>query len=141
MKTTIAKKEEQKQWYLVDASGQTLGRLAVKIANVLRGRHKPIYTPNVDCGDHVVVINAEKVILTGKKEEEKEYMSYSGFVGGEKYRTVAEYRAKRPEFLIENAVRGMLPKNKLARDMFLKLHVYAGAEHPHSAQQPKPFNF
>ena len=141
MNTTIAKKDEQKQWYVVDASDQVLGRLAVKIANVLRGRHKPIYTPNVDCGDHVVVVNAEKVRVTGKKEDSKEYMFYSGYVGGEKYVNLSEFRARKPEYIIEAAVRGMLPKNKLARDMFLKLHVYAGPEHPHAAQQPKPFNF
>ncbi len=141
MNTTIAKKQEQKQWYVVDATDQVLGRLAVRIANVLRGRHKAIYTPNTDCGDHVVVINAEKVRVTGKKEDGKEYMFYSGFVGGEKYVKLSDMRARRPEFLIEAAVKGMLPKNKLARDMFLKLHVYAGPEHPHTAQQPKPFNF
>ncbi len=142
MNTTIAKKQEQKQeWYVIDATDQVLGRLAVKIANVLRGRHKPIYTPNVDCGDHVVVINAEKVRVTGKKEEQKEYMFYTGFVGGEKYVKLSEFRQRKPEYLIEAAVRGMLPRNKLARDMFLKLHVYAGTEHPHSAQQPKPFKF
>ena len=127
MNTTIAKKEEQKQWYVVDATDQVLGRLAVKIANVLRGRNKPIYTPNVDCGDHVVVINAEKVKVTGKKEENKEYMFYSGYVGGEKYVKLSDFRARRPEYLIEAAVKGMLPKNKLARDIFTKLHVYAGA--------------
>jgi large subunit ribosomal protein L13 len=141
MNTTIAKKEEQKQWYVVDATDQVLGRLAVKIANVLRGRNKPIYTPNVDCGDHVVVINAEKVKVTGKKEEKKEYMFYSGYVGGEKYVKLSEFRARKPEYLIEAAVKGMLPKNKLASQMLTKLHVYAGSEHPHTAQQPKPFNF
>ena len=141
MKTTIAKKDEQKQWYVVDATDQVLGRLAVKIANVLRGRHKPIYTPNIDCGDHVVVINADKIRVTGKKEDKKEYMFYSGYVGREQYVKLSEFRARRPEYIIEAAVKGMLPKNKLARDMFLKLHVYAGAEHPHAAQQPKPFNF
>ena len=141
MNTTIAKKDEQKQWYVVDASDQVLGRLAVKIANVLRGRHKPIYTPNVDCGDHVVVVNAEKIRVTGKKEDNKEYMFYSGYVGGEKYVKLSEFRARKPEDIVEAAVRGRLPKNKLARDMFLKLHVYARPEHPHAAQQPKPFNF
>lgn len=141
MKTTIAKKDEQKQWYVVDATDQVLGRLAVKIANVLRGRHKPNYTPNLDCGDHVVVLNAEKVRVTGKKEQQKEYMFYTGFVGNEKHIKLSEFRKRRPEFIIEQAVRGMLPRNKLARDMFLKLHVYAGAENPHAAQQPKPFNF
>ena len=141
MNTTIAKKEEQKQWYVVDATDQVLGRLAVKIANVLRGRHKPIYTPNVDCGDHVIVINAEKIRVTGKKEEQKEYMFYTGYVGGEKYVKLSDFRARKPEYLIEAAVKGMLPKNKLASQMLLKLHVYAGPEHKHAAQQPKPFYF
>ncbi|MBO7521935.1 MAG: 50S ribosomal protein L13 [Opitutales bacterium] len=143
MKTTVAKvaKKEDQQWYVVDANDLVLGRLAVKIANVLRGRYKPTYTPHVDCGDHVIVINAEKIRVTGKKETDKEYMFYTGYVGGEKYVSLAEFRKRRPEFIIENAVRGMMPKNKLASQMLKKLHVYAGAEHPHSAQQPKPFNF
>ncbi len=142
MKTTIAKKEgQQRQWYVVDANDQVLGRLAVKIANVLRGRHKPIYSPHVDCGDYVVVINAEKVRVTGKKEDKKEYMSYSGWVGGEKYVKLSDYRARKPEFLIKHAVEGMLPGNKLASAILTKLHVYAGSEHPHAAQQPKPFEF
>jgi large subunit ribosomal protein L13 len=139
MKTFLAKKEDvQPKWFVVDASGQVLGRLAVRIANVLRGRHKPAYTPHVDTGDFVVVINAEKVVLTGKKEEQNEYMSFSGFVGGERYRTMAEVRAHRPAFIIEHAVKGMLPKNRLARRMFTKLKVYAGSEHPHAAQDPQP---
>lgn len=141
MKTTVAKNEEQKQWYVVDASNQVLGRLAVKIANVLRGRYKPTYSPHVDCGDHVIVVNAEKIRVTGKKETDKEYMFYTGFVGGEKYVKLGEFRARKPEFIIQNAVRGMLPKNKLASAMLKKLHVYAGENHPHEAQQPKPFNF
>lgn len=141
MKTTVAKNEEQKQWYVVDASNQVLGRLAVKIANVLRGRYKPTYSPHVDCGDHVIVINAEKIRVTGKKESDKEYMFYTGFVGGEKYVKLSEFRARKPEFIIQNAVRGMLPKNKLSSVMLKKLHVYAGENHPHEAQQPKPFNF
>lgn len=142
MKTTLAKPAEiERSWYLVDASNETLGRLSVRIANVLRGRHKPSYTPNVDTGDYVVVINADKVQLTGKKEEQKQYMFYTGYMGNEHYRNVADFRAKRPEFLIENAVKGMLPKNKLAREMIKKLKVYSGEEHPHDAQQPKPFSF
>lgn len=141
MKTTLAKPAEiEHSWYLVDASGETLGRLAVRIANVLRGRHKPSYTPHIDTGDFVVVINAEKVKLTGKKEEQKQYMFYTGYMGNEHYRNVADFRAKRPEFLIENAVKGMLPKNKLAYAMIKKLKVYAGEEHPHDAQQPIPFS-
>jgi large subunit ribosomal protein L13 len=139
MKTFLAKKEDvQPKWFVVDASGQVLGRLAVRIANVLRGRHKPTYTPHVDTGDFVVVINAEKVVLTGKKEDQNEYMSFSGFVGGERHRSLAEVRARHPEFIIEHAVRGMLPKNRLARRMFTKLKVYAGSEHPHAAQDPQP---
>ena len=139
MKTTVAKTGEvERKWRIVDASGQILGRLAVQVANVLRGRDKPIYTPHVDTGDFVIVINAEKVKLTGNKEDQKKYMFYSGYMGGEKYRSVADFREKRPEFLIMNAVRGMLPKNKLARQMLTKLRVFAGPEHPHEAQTPEP---
>ncbi len=139
MKTTVAKTGEvERKWRIVDASGQILGRLAVQVANVLRGRDKPIYTPHVDTGDFVIVINAEKIKLTGNKEEQKKYMFYSGYMGGEKYRSVADFREKRPEFLIMNAVRGMLPKNKLARQMLTKLRVFAGPEHPHEAQTPEP---
>ncbi|MGH8020256.1 MAG: 50S ribosomal protein L13 [Opitutaceae bacterium] len=139
MKTFLAKKEEvQPKWYVIDASGQVLGRLAVRIANVLRGRNKPIYTPHVDTGDFVVVINAEKVVLTGRKEEQNEYMFFNGYVGRERYRSLQEMRERHPEFIIEHAVKGMLPKNRLARRMFGKLKVYAGAEHPHAAQSPQP---
>ena len=138
MKTTLAKKEElERNWFVVDASEKILGRMAVKIANVLRGRHKPIYTPHVDAGDFVVVVNAEKVALSGNKEEQKQYMFYSGYVGNEKYRNVADFRAKRPTFIIENAVKGMMPKNRLASQMIKKLKVYAGSEHPHEAQTPE----
>jgi large subunit ribosomal protein L13 len=141
MKTFLAKKEDvQPKWFVVDASGQILGRLAVQIANVLRGRHHATYTPSVDTGDFVVVINAEKVVLTGKKEEQKNYMSFSGYVGGESYRSVPQMRAHRPEFIIEHAVKGMLPKNRLARRMITKLKVYAGPEHPHAAQNPQPLS-
>ncbi len=137
MKTTLAKAETTIHgWKIVDAKDQILGRLAVNIANALRGRDKPTYTPHVDTGDFVIVINAEKVKLTGAKEEQKKYMFYSGYMGGEKYRNVADFREKRPEFIITNAVKGMLPKNKLASRMLTKLKVYSGEEHPHSAQQP-----
>lgn len=141
MKTFLAKKETlpPPKWYLVDAEGQVLGRLAVKIANILRGRNKPIYTPHVDTGDYVIVINCEKICLTGRKEEQKTYMSFSGYVGGHRHRTVAHYRARRPEFLIMHAVKGMLPKNRLSRRMLTKLRVFKGPEHTHSAQQPIPF--
>ncbi len=137
MKTFLARKGTvQPKWHLVDADGVVLGRLAVKVANLLRGRHKPTYTPHVDTGDFVVVINAAKVALTGKKEEQLEYMSFSGFVGGEKYRKLSEMRARHPEFIIEHAVKGMLPKNRLARRMLTKLRVFPGAEHSHAAQNP-----
>jgi len=142
MKTTLAKPAEiDRTWYIVDASEETLGRLSVRIANVLRGRHKPTYTPHIDTGDFVIVINADKVKLTGKKEEQKQYMFYTGYMGNEHYRNVADFRAKRPEFIIENSVKGMLPKNKLAREMIKKLKVFAGTDHPHEAQQPVPFPF
>lgn len=141
MKTTLAKTgETDRKWYIVDATDQVLGRLSVKIANILRGRHKAIYTPHVDTGDYVVVINAEKVRLTGRKEEQKQYMFYTGYFGNEHYRSVADFRAKRPEFILEHAVKGMLPKNKLASAMIKKLKIYKGAEHPHEAQQPISLN-
>jgi large subunit ribosomal protein L13 len=127
-----------RQWHVVDAEGKVLGRLAVQIANLLRGRTKPIYTPHLDAGDFVVVVNAEKVVLTGKKETDKQYMTYSGWKGGEKYRTVAQVRASHPERLILHAVKGMLPKNRLASRLLTKLKVYKGPNHPHSAQQPEP---
>lgn len=137
MKTYLAKKETvQPKWYLIDAEGQVLGRLAVKVANIIRGRNKATYTPHVDTGDFVIVINASKVVLTGKKEEVTEYMSFSGFVGGEKYRKLTDVRAKKPDFIIMQAVKGMLPKNRIAAKMLTKLRVFAGTEHPHAAQNP-----
>ena len=137
MKTFLAKKETvQPKWHLIDAEGQVLGRLAVKAANLIRGRHKATYTSHVDTGDFVVVINAEKVVLTGKKEEQNEYMFFSGFVGGESYRSLKLMRQKHPEFIIEHAVKGMLPKNRLARTMLTKLRVFAGPQHTHEAQNP-----
>jgi len=137
MKTFLAKKETlQPKWYLIDAEGQVLGRLAVKAANIIRGRHKASYTPNIDNGDFVVVINAEKVVLTGKKEAQNEYMFFSGFVGGESYRKLALMRERHPEFIIEHAVKGMLPKNRIARTMLTKLRVFAGPKHTHEAQNP-----
>jgi large subunit ribosomal protein L13 len=141
MKTTVAKKETvSHDWKIVDATDQILGRLAVKIANALRGRDKPTYTPHVDTGDYVIVINADKVKLTGSKEDDKKYMFYSGYMGNEKYRSVKDFRENRPEFIITNAVKGMLPKNKLAYSMLTKLRVYRGEEHPHTAQQPTPLS-
>lgn len=141
MKTFLAKKETVKRdWVIIDAKDQVLGRLAVKIANHLRGRNKPTYTPHVDTGDFVVVINADKIALTGKKEEQKKYMFYSGYVGGEKYLSVSQMQERRPDFVVKHAVKGMLPKNRLARKMLTKLKVYAGEEHPHEAQQPTPIS-
>ncbi len=138
MKTFLAKKETvQPKWYLIDAEGAVLGRLAVKAANIIRGRHKASYTPSVDTGDYVVVINAEKVVLTGKKEEQNEYMFFSGFVGGESYRSMEQMRARNPAFVIEHAVKGMLPKNRIAAKMLTKLRVFKGAAHGHEAQNPE----
>jgi large subunit ribosomal protein L13 len=137
MKTYLPKDHlEQRKWHVVDANGAVLGRLAVQVANILRGKDKPVYTPHFDAGDFVVVINAEKVRVTGKKETDKEFMSYSGWKGGEKYATVAQVRARQPEKLIMHAVRGMVPKNRLGRVLMTKLKVYKGAEHQHAAQQP-----
>ena len=137
MKTYLPKKHlEQRKWHVVNADGAVLGRLAVQCANILRGKNKPVYTAHLDAGDFVVVINAEKVKLTGKKETDKEFMSYSGWKGGEKYASVAQVRARHPEKLITHAVRGMVPKNRLGRVLMTKLKVYKGSQHPHAAQQP-----
>ena len=137
MKTFSAKANEVKrQWWVIDAADQVLGRVAVKAATLLRGKEKAIYTPHCDTGDFVIVINAEKVRVTGKKEEQKSYMSFSGYVGGHKSESVKARRARRPELLIEKAVKGMIPHNRLGRATFTKLKVYAGAEHPHAAQGP-----
>jgi large subunit ribosomal protein L13 len=139
MKTHLPKVNvDQRKWHVIDANGAVLGRLAAQVADVLRGKNKPVYTPHLDAGDFVVVINAEKIVLTGKKESQKTYMSYSGWKGGERYRPVAEVRARQPEKIITHAVRGMVPKNRLGRVLMTKLKVYKGAEHPHSAQQPQP---
>jgi len=139
MKTHLPKVDlENRQWHVIDAEGAVLGRLAAQVANVLRGKNKPVYTPHLDAGDFVVVINAEKVVLTGKKETDKKYMSYSGWKGGEKYRSVAQVRQRQPERLITHAVRGMVPKNRLGRVLMTKLKVYKGNEHPHAAQRPQP---
>ena len=139
MKTHLPKVNlEQRKWHVIDANGVVLGRLAAQVADVLRGKNKPVYTPHLDAGDFVVVINAEKVVLTGKKETDKKYMTYSGWKGGEKYRTVAQIRARQPDQLITHAVRGMVPKNRLGRVLMTKLKVYKGSEHPHAAQQPQP---
>ena len=135
--TVSAKKEEvQRDWYVVDA-----GRLFTRIASVLRGKHKPSYTPHVDTGDYVIVLNAEKIRFTGNKVQQKEYQRYSGYPGGRRTETVARVLNRKPEFVVEHGVKGMLPKNKLGRAMYKKLFVYAGDQHPHQAQKPKPFNF
>jgi large subunit ribosomal protein L13 len=137
MRTEVAKKETvNHKWFVVDAENVVLGRLATQIANVLRGKHKPIYTPSVDTGDFVVVVNAEKIALTGNKVADKMYYSHSGFPGGIKSSTAGELLTKKPEELIRKAVKGMLPKNKLASHMLKKLKIYSGTAHPHEAQQP-----
>ncbi len=140
MKTTVSAKKAdiQRRWYLIDADGKVLGRMASQIATILRGKHKPIYTPHTDTGDHVIVINASKVKLTGNKRQEKFYAWHSGYPGGFKSILAGKLLAQRPQRVIEFAVKGMLPKNKLGRAMFKKLKVYAGPNHPHQAQQPKP---
>ena len=140
MKTFSAKAEDiERQWYVIDAADQVLGDVAVAAARLLRGKNKAIFTPHVDCGDFVVIINADKVRLTGKKEEQKVYTSFSGYVGGQKRETVRHLRERRPELLVERAVHGMIPHNRLGRQIFKKLKVYAGDTHPHEAQQPEAF--
>lgn len=139
MKTTFMAKaaEVDRKWFIVDAEGKTLGRLAAEVAKVLRGKNKPIFTPHVDTGDFVIIINAEKVVLTGKKLVQKTYFRHSGYVGGTTFTTAGKMLADKPERMLELAVKGMLPKNTLGRQMFRKLKVYRGAEHPHAAQQPE----
>ena len=138
MKTYMANPDKiERKWYVVDAEGQTLGRLASEVAKVLRGKNKPVYTPHVDTGDYVIVVNADKIAVTGKKMEQKIYYHHSDYVGGMKETTLKEMLAKKPEYVIEHAVKGMLPKGPLGRQMFTKLHVYAGAEHGHEAQKPE----
>jgi len=142
MKTYSVKAGEiERRWYVVDAEGQVLGRLATEVARVLRGKHKPIYTPHLDTGDFVVVVNAEKIRLTGNKADTKTYFRHSGYMGGEKHIPFRSMLEKHPERILELAIKGMLPKNALGRQMRSKLKVYAGAEHPHQAQQPQPLTF
>lgn len=137
-KTVSANKETvDKQWVLIDVEGKVLGRAASKIASLLRGKHKPNFTPHVDCGDNVIVINADKVRLTGNKLNAKEYLRHTGYPGGQRSINAKELQAQHPERLIENAVRGMLPHNRLGRELFRNMRVYAGAEHPHDAQEPQ----
>ena len=139
MKTTFMANPAtvERKWYVVDAEGKTLGRLAAEVAKVLRGKNKPTFTPHVDTGDHVVVLNADKVVLTGKKLVQKTYFRHSGYPGGTTFTTAGKMLETRPERVVEMAVKGMLPKNSLGRKMFTKLKVYAGAEHPHAAQMPE----
>jgi large subunit ribosomal protein L13 len=137
-KTVSANKATvNKEWVVIDAEGAVLGRLATLVASTLRGKHKTNYTPHVDCGDNVIVINAEKVSLTGQKWSDKEYVRHTGYPGGQRFTTASEMLKKKPIWLVENAVRGMLPKNRLGSALFRNLHVYAGTEHPHEAQKPK----
>jgi large subunit ribosomal protein L13 len=134
--TTVVRK-----WWVIDAEGQTLGRISSKIAMILRGKHKAGFTPHTDCGDYVVIVNAEKVALSGRKMDKKVYLTYSGYPGGQKQATAAEVLAKKPEMLLENAIRGMLPKGRLGRAMIKKLHVCIGANHNHAAQKPQELTF
>lgn len=142
MKTFMASPSTiERKWYVVDATGHTLGRLSSEVAKVLRGKNKPIFTPHIDTGDYVIVINADKIEVTGKKLEQKIYYNHSEYVGGMKETKLQEMMAKKPEKVIELAVKGMLPKGPLGRSMIKKLHVYAGAEHPHTAQKPEVLTF
>ncbi len=142
MKTISVREQDVKRdWYVIDAQGQTLGRLASRLAIILRGKHKPDFTPHVDCGDFVIVVNAEKVHVTGQKLGQKKYYRHSGYLGGLKEISLRDQLQKFPNRVLEAAVRGMLPKNRLGRQMFKKLKVYAGPNHPHQAQQPKPMDF
>lgn len=135
---TVRAPEVRRDWIVIDADGVVLGRLATEVARILRGKHKPIYTPHLDTGDHVVVVNAEKVRLTGKKPENKRYFSHSMYPGGLRWRSIDEVRAAHPDRIVRLAVRGMMPKNTLGRAMLRKLKIYTGPEHPHVAQAPKP---
>lgn len=138
---SVSKENANKQWFVVDAEGQILGRLASEIAKILRGKHKPSFTPHSDCGDYVIVINAEKIALTGKKMETKYYVRHTGYPGGQRMRSIKEQLERKPIAVIEHAVKGMLPKTKLGAELFRNLHVYAGAEHKHEAQQPQELKF
>ncbi|ACX51382.1 ribosomal protein L13 [Ammonifex degensii KC4] len=142
MRTYMAKPNEvERRWYVIDATGKPLGRLASMVARILRGKHKPIFTPHVDTGDHVIVINAEKVVLTGRKLEKKLYIRHSGYPGGLKVMNYAKLMQTRPERAVEKAVKGMLPKNRLGARMLRRLRVYRGPEHPHQAQKPEKLEF
>ena len=134
-------KTVDKKWVIVDAKDQIVGRLSSEVAKVLRGKHKPGYTPHVDCGDNVIIINAEKVRFTGKKMSEKEYVHYTGYPGGQRFASPLEWMRKNPERILENSIRGMLPKNRLGREIFRNLHIFKGTEHPHAAQKPTEIKF
>lgn len=138
---SLNKATVKKEWFVFDAEGQTVGRFASKIANILRGKHKTGFTPHVDCGDNVIIINADKIRFTGNKMNAKEYVFYSGYPGGQRFESVKNMLDKRPTYVVEHAVEGMLPNNKLGRQLFKNLFVYAGNEHPHAAQQPKELKF
>ena len=143
MRTTFITKplEVERKWYLVDAEGQTLGRLCTQIAQVLRGKHKPIFSPNADAGDYIIVVNAEKIKVSGKKMDQKTYVRHSQYIGGRRETSLREMLQKKPEHVITHAVKGMLPKNNLGRQMLKKIHVYAGPAHKHEAQKPEPLVF
>ncbi len=142
MKSFVAKPHElERKWYIIDAEGKTLGRMSTEVASILRGKRKPIYTPHVDTGDYVIIINAEKIVVTGKKRSDKVYKHHTGYPGGLREITFDKLQAKKPEEIIRHAVKGMMPKGKLGREMFTKLKVYAGAEHKHAAQQPQTWEF
>jgi large subunit ribosomal protein L13 len=141
-KTVSANRQTvEKKWYLVDAEAEIVGRLAARVAHVLRGKNKANYTPHVDCGDNVIIINADKVRFTGDKMREKEYFFYSGHPGGKRLESAKDLMRRRPTYVVEKAIKGMLPKNRLGREMFRNLHVYAGSQHPHEAQQPEILKF
>ncbi len=141
MRTTLAKEETiERKWFIVDAAGKTLGRLAVAVANIIRGRHKATYTPSADTGDFVVVINVEKIHVTGDKENQKDYKFHSGYIGNQKCVKLSEFRQRKPDMILSLAVKGMMPNNNLARHMMKKLRIYRGTEHPHQAQNPIPLN-
>lgn len=139
-KTQFANKQNHKaEWFVIDATNQTVGRMCTRIATILRGKHKPTYTPHADAGDYVIVLNADKVVFTGNKMDQKVYLNFSGYPGGKKEETAKDLLARRPEQIVERAVKGMLPKNRLGRAMFKKMFVYAGEKHPHGAQKPTEF--
>ncbi len=134
-------KTADKKWVIVDATDMVVGRFSSEVAKIIRGKHKPSYTPHVDCGDNVIVINAEKVRFTGKKLHDKEYVRHTGHPGGQRFASPAEWMKKNPALILENSIRGMLPKNSLGRHLFTNLHIYVGSEHPHEAQKPTPVKF